>query len=179
MTELRSRRLVLRRCRPDDRDDFVALERDPEVMRYLHGGAVDHGQTRPEDVTFLMPRGTEPEVWTARHSGDGAFVGWFCLFEDTVEQAEIGYRLCRGAWGQGLAVEGAALLIDWGFQVGGYDRIVACTMAVNQPSRRVMERLGMTHSRTDQGNWPDPIPGAEEGEVWYQLDRSAWRAGPA
>jgi hypothetical protein len=36
------------------------------VMRFLHGGAVDHQTTDPEEVTFLMPRGSEPYVWTAR-----------------------------------------------------------------------------------------------------------------
>ena len=88
--------------------------------------------------------------------------------------SELGYRLRRSEWGQGLAPEGAAALIDWGFASGGYDRIVATTMAVNQASRRVMEKLGMRHVRTEHGDWPDPIPGSEQGEVWYEVMRSAW-----
>ena len=42
--------------------------------------------------------------------------------------------------GQGLASEGAAALVNWGFRSGGYDKIVATTMAVNHASRRVMEK---------------------------------------
>ena len=60
------------------------------------------------------------------------------------ELAELGYRLRRMDWGQGLASEGASALVNWGFRSGGYDKIVACTMAVNNASRRVLEKIGLT-----------------------------------
>ena len=62
-----------------------------------------------------------------------------------------------------------------GFSNAGYDKIIACTMAVNHGSRRVMEKIGMNHVRTDFRDFAAPIPGAEEGEVWYELLRSEWR----
>ena len=176
MSILRTKRLTLSPCSPGDRADFIALELDPEVMRFLNGGAVDHEKTDPKDVTFLMPRGTEPYVWTARRTVDGAFVGWFCLFPDSEAIAEIGYRLRRQDWGQGLASEGALALVDWGFGAAGYDRIVACTMAVNLGSRRVMEKIGMSYARKVCLD-ADPIPGSEHGEVWYELTRSQWAGG--
>ena len=121
-----------------------------------------------------MPRGTEPYVWTARRRANGAFVGWFCLWPDSETLAELGYRLRRTDWGQGLASEGASALVGWGFQNGGYDRIVATTMAVNHASRRVMEKIGMSYARTVYVDFPDPVPGSEHGEVWYELSRSGW-----
>src|SRR5690242_12856979 len=115
MAILQTTRLTLDRCRPSDRADFIALERDPEVMRHLNGGhAVDHHHVDP-NATFLMPRGTEEYVWTARRKSNDTFVGWFCLWPDSATQAELGYRLRRLDWGQGLAAEGAAALVDWGF----------------------------------------------------------------
>lgn len=177
MAVLQTIRLTLSPCRPSDRADFMALERDPEVMRFLNGGrALDREEADP-DATFLMPRGTEPHVWTARWMTGGAFVGWFCLWPEKEGEAELGYRLRRQDWGKGLASEGASALIDWGFRSEGYDRIVACTMAVNRASRRVMEKVGMEHIRTDHVEWSDPIAGAEEGEVWYALTRSQWSGG--
>lgn len=170
---LQTATLTLRPCCPGDRVDFIELERDPEVMHFLNGGAVDHERTDPKDVTFLMPRGTEPYVWTARRTVDGEFVGWFCLFPDSETLAEIGYRLRRKHWGQGLATQGAAALVDWGFRAAGYDRITACTLAVNQGSRRVMEKLGMIHVRTVPFG-SGPLPGSEHGEVWYELTRQGW-----
>ena len=174
MTALQTVTLTLRPCCPGDRADFIGLELDPEVMHFLNGGAVDHETTSPKDVTFLMPRGAEPYVWTARRTATDAFVGWFCMFPETDALAEIGYRLRREDWGQGLASEGASALVDWGFTSAGYDKVVACTMAVNHGSRRVMEKIGMRHVRTDFPDFPARIPGAEEGEVWYELLRSEW-----
>lgn len=176
MTVLQTSRMTLTPCHQDDCADFIALERDPEVMRYLNGGhAVDRDRVDP-DATFLMPTGTEPHVWTARRTAGGAFVGWFCLWPEHDARAELGYRLRRIEWGQGLAAEGAIALVDWGFASAGYDRIVATTMAVNHASRRVMEKIGMTHRRTEHVDWPDPFPGAEEGEVWYELSQAEWNS---
>ena len=177
MAVLHTKRLMLSPCCPDDRADFMSLELDPEVMRYLNGGhAVDHSKVDP-DPTFLMPRGTEPYVWTGRRTGTGAFVGWFCLWRDSDILAELGYRLRRAEWGQGLASEGAAALVDWGFRSARYEKIVANTMAVNQASRRVMEKIGMTYARTVPSEYPEPIPGSEQGEVWYEVTRAAWKGG--
>lgn len=178
MTTLLTERLALMPCRPDDAADFMALERDPEVMRFLNGGPVDHATLKPEDAPFLMPRGTEPYVWTARRRIGGCFVGWFCLAPDSDTQAELGYRLKRTEWGQGLATEGAAALLRWGFDQGGYDRITASTMAVNLGSRRVMAKIGMRHHFTDFTPYPDPLPGSEQGEVWYEALRANADAHP-
>ena len=119
MPVLQTANLILSPCSPDDGADFIDLERDPDVMHFLNGGAVDHENIDPNNVTFLMPRGKEPYVWTARRKENGEFVGWFCLFPENEKLAEIGYRLRRQDWGQGLASEGAAALVSWGFNIAG------------------------------------------------------------
>jgi RimJ/RimL family protein N-acetyltransferase len=48
-------------------------------------------------------------------------------------------------------------------------------MAVNHGSRRVMEKIGMKHVRTRFPDFPSPIPGTEDGEVWYEVLRSDWK----
>jgi RimJ/RimL family protein N-acetyltransferase len=176
MTRLHTQRLTLAPCQPRDRAYFIALERDPEVMRFLNGGRdLDPERTDP-DADYLMPRGNEPHVWTARLSADDSFVGWFCLWPDDERQAELGYRLWRDAWGRGLASEGATALVDWGLSEAGYDKITASTMAVNHASRRVMEKIGLRYARTEHPHWPHPIAGADQGEVWYEATRASWRA---
>lgn len=176
MAVLQTQQLTLRPCSPADRNDFIDLERDPEVMRFLNGGhTLDQEESDP-DADFLMPRGTEPHVWTARRSGNEAFVGWFCLWPENEGLAELGYRLRRMDWGKGLASEGALALVRWGFESAGYERIVGTTMAVNHASRRVMEKIGMKHVRTVHGDFADPIPGSEHGEVWYEVTRTEWPA---
>lgn len=108
--------LTLSRCCPGDRADFIGLELDPEVMHFLNGSAVDHEKTDPKNVTFLMPRGSEPHVWTARRTATNAFVGWFCLFPETKALAEIGFRLRRGGLGSGISVGRSFGSYQLGFQ---------------------------------------------------------------
>jgi RimJ/RimL family protein N-acetyltransferase len=174
VTVLQTMKLTLSPCCPSDCTDFMKLELDPEVMRFLNGGhPVDHAQSYP-DSPFLMPRGTETYVWTGRRTANGAFVGWFCLYPESEKTAELGYRLRRMDWGRGLATEGASALVNWGFRSGGYDKIFACTMAVNHASRRVFEKIGLEYARTVAVDWADEIPGGEDGEVQYELMRSGW-----
>jgi RimJ/RimL family protein N-acetyltransferase len=115
--------------------------------------------------------------------GDGGldelFVGWWCAtpplpITGPPSSAELGWRLRRERWGEGLATEGAAAVVEHCFGTVGLDQLTAETMAVNAASRGVMRKLGMTHVRTEVREWDDPLPGAEEGEAVYALSRTDW-----
>jgi RimJ/RimL family protein N-acetyltransferase len=174
---LQTNRMTLSPCCPGDSVDFIGLELDPEVMRFLNGGFAVNHELSHKEATFLMPRGTEDYVWTARRKIDGAFIGWFCLWPESERVAELGYRLRRMDWGQGLAAEGASALVDWGLGIELFDKVFASTMAVNLASRRVMEKIGLKYVRTIQVDWADAIPGGEDGEVQYELLRAEWNGG--
>jgi RimJ/RimL family protein N-acetyltransferase len=62
---------------------------------------------------------------------------------------EIGWRLAAEHWGRGYATEGARAALDFGFQRLSLDEIVSYTVPDNVRSRRVMEKIGMTH-RSDE-----------------------------
>jgi RimJ/RimL family protein N-acetyltransferase len=104
------------------------------------------------------------------------FAGWFSLRRIGDGVAELGYRLRRDTWGRGLASEGALALVEWGFVESELNRIVATTMAVNQASRRVLEKAGLAYVWTVHMHWPDPLPGSEMGDVEYEIAREAWKA---
>jgi RimJ/RimL family protein N-acetyltransferase len=178
---LETERLVLRRFTAADADDLFDLHNDPAVMRFLNGGkptprAAIEQETLP---AFLRSYERHPGfgVWVAVEKASGAFVGWFA-FEATArsraQEAELGYRLCRWAWGRGYATEGVCALLRRGFTELGVRRVVAQTMAVNTASRRVMEKAGLTLVRTFHQAWPDPIEGAEHGEVKYGRHKADW-----
>jgi RimJ/RimL family protein N-acetyltransferase len=77
---------------------------------------------------------------------------------------------------RGLATEGALATVAQAFSVPQVRRVAASTMAVNAGSRRVLAKLGMRHTRSWVGEWDDPLPGSEEGEVLYELSRDEWAA---
>lgn len=175
-------RLTLRPFTADDLDDLVELDSDPEVMRYLTSGRatpreVIAAETLPR---FMAPRGgVAVWAWAVVARQDDGFLGWASLRPPEVapaQEAELGYRLRRAAWGQGLASEAARALIAHGFGSLDLQRVWAQTMAVNHASRRVMEKAGLAHVRTFHLDWDDPIPGTEEGEVEYAITSQDWLA---
>jgi RimJ/RimL family protein N-acetyltransferase len=169
-------RLSLSLTREADRENLIALERDPKVMRFLNGGRPSSDDGAEGGASFLRPRGDENDVWAAVERPSDAFAGWFSLRLVREGVGELGYRLRRDAWGRGLATEGATAVVTRGFADMGLQRIVATTMAVNHASRRVLEKTGLTHMRTVYPYWRDPLPGSEFGEAEYEITRGEWEA---
>lgn len=174
-------RLVLRRYTMADEDNLVELDSDPEVMHYINGGrATPRAEIRDDYLPFYLDYyDSHPGFgfWAADERSTGEFLGWFHFRPrqtDPPDQAELGYRLRRGAWGKGYATEGSLALIARGFTEFGVNRVYAETMVVNTGSRRVMEKSGLRQVRVFHQEWPDHIPGDELGDVEYAITRSEW-----
>ncbi|HIZ35562.1 MAG TPA: GNAT family N-acetyltransferase [Candidatus Ruania gallistercoris] len=111
----------------------------------------------------------------AAASPAGEVLGWFALtVRDRPEVPDLAYRLHRRYWGQGLATEGALALIRYAFTSLGVQAVEADTTAVNQASRRVMAKCGLTYVRTSHEDFDDPLPGTEQGELLYRITRAQW-----
>ena len=189
---LETERLILRRFTREDVDLLVALDGDPEVMRYLTGGqptpreAIEH-DFLPAWLRYYE-RGDDYGFWAAVEKGSGAFLGWFHLRptgDAPPGEVELGYRLIRAAWGKGYATEGSRALVDKGFRELGVRRVVASTYQDNLGSRRVMEKLGMTLVRTfrmtpaelSEGSAYDAAAMAAafpDDDVEYAIEREEW-----
>jgi len=172
--EFRTERLVFRPLRLDDVDLLVALNGDPEVMRYINGG-----KPTPRSEVEGTVRRRIGQRWLAFDGATNEFVGWFGLVPTGPGEHEVGYRLRRKVWGNGLATEGTRRLIDAAFHDLGARRIWAQTMTVNARSRRVMECCGLRYVRTFHLEWDEPIEGTELGDVEYELLRSDWEMARA
>jgi RimJ/RimL family protein N-acetyltransferase len=179
---LETRRLVLRRFTVADADDLVSLDGDPDVMRFVPGGAPpSRDQIQNEVLPAFLGYYQRYEgfgFWAAAEKATGEFLGWFHfrprLAADPGE-VELGYRLRRSAWGKGYATEGSRALIGKGFSEFGVQRVVAEAMAVNTASRRVMEKAGLKLVRTYHQTWPYRVDGEEFGVVEYALDKAEWQ----
>lgn len=173
-------RLVLRRFTRDDPDLLVELDSDPEVMRYTTGGRPTPRMRIETSVLPAMIRDYTRFPGFGAFAGhtraDKEFIGWFMLLprlDSPPVEAELGYRLRKAAWGKGYGTEGSRALVEYGFTERGLRRIFAETMAVNDRSRRIMEKLGMRLAYLYHPPYA-PIEGSEHGEVRYTLDEDAW-----
>ncbi|MCY1140854.1 GNAT family N-acetyltransferase [Actinoplanes sp. Pm04-4] len=180
---LRTDRLVMVPLADEHLELEVELDADPEVLRYLWGRARSRAEVEASHAE-RMALGRKIEglgYWMAFDAGDN-FVGLMMLppthgpdQPDDPSVAELGYRLVRRFWRQGLASEASRALLEHAFGTVGQSRVIAQTMAVNAGSRGVMQAVGMRHVRTFFPTWDDPLPGTEEGEVEYEITRDMWQ----
>lgn len=144
---IETKRLRLRRLSPADEPDLIALDSDPDVMRYVgspagvKSPAVTLERVRQRIATDHGPLG----FWRIEARTDGAFYGLGALIPmPTGADVELAYRLVRRAWGQGIATEAGTALVDYAFRALGLPRVVAVTYPENGTSRRVLTKLGFT-----------------------------------
>lgn len=181
---LTTNRLLLRQFMLADADNLYALDGDPEVMRFINGGVpTPYDVVRDQTLPRLLDdnhraRDDGYGYWAAVEQGSGRFVGWFHFRPAPDRPAddaiELGYRLCRAAWGQGYATEGARALIRKGFTELGTPRVVANTLARNIASRRVMEKAGLRFARAFHYTGAPGAWHVGQEAVEYALDRADW-----
>ena len=174
---LTTERLRLEPLTTEHTDLLAGLDSDPEVLRFIFGRALSREESRRWAEVRLDRAAGVRGLGTWAGFEQQAFAGWWTLQLDDRDHdtAELGYRLRQDVWGRGLATEGSRALLDHAFGAVGLPRVWAQTMAVNAGSRRVMERLGMQHVRTEVHAWDDPLPGWEQGEVVYEITADEWR----
>ncbi|GAB3371602.1 GNAT family N-acetyltransferase [Amycolatopsis echigonensis] len=155
-------------------EHLAGLSADPEVMRYL-GGVLTREQAAEELRTTLEYAAGGLGCWTG--FVDGGFAGFWSLRPGEFPgQAELGYRLLRAHWRQGLAKEGARELLRHGFQDVGLGRIFARTAAANKGSQATMASLGLRHVRDFVADPEYFAPGDDLHAVEYAVGREEWLA---
>jgi hypothetical protein len=145
-------RIVLRHFHVADLDAMEAVFGDPEVMRFGRGP-----QSREWIEKWL--KGCLEDyfqkwgfgLWAVVHNADRAVIGFCGLtrFDDVDgrPEIEIGFRLARAYWGQGLATEAGLAVRDYARERLGLGRLIALIDAENVRSIRVAEKIGLQHEK--------------------------------
>lgn len=146
-------------------------------MRYVGGGAT---LTREESAAQISKferhwgeRGFG--LWALEERASGAMIGFVGLvhlddWARSPHETEVGWRLDRSFWGRGLATEGAAASVRYGFEEIGLESIISIIQPENVASRRVAEKVGLT--LRGEARWRG------HDVVWYGIDRREWSGEP-
>lgn len=170
---IETERLLLRELVLDDLDEFVALHRDPEVVRFVRA----LGRAQAEERL----RANEQE-WGERSHGmlavldraTGRFLGRVGLkYWPQFQETEAGWLLRRDAWGHGYATEAARACIDWGFAALPVPYITAMIQPENTRSIQVAQRLGFEPVREDVLLGDPVIVHAVKRESWVSVNSAA------
>ena len=172
---IHTERLLLRDWDSQDLEPFAMMNADPRVMKFFPACLTrlesDHMAKRISDR--IKERGWG--LFALEHKPSGEFIGFTGLSIPSFEAAftpcvEIGWRLAHVAWGQGIAVEAARAVVQLAFSSLALPELVSFTSIENVRSRRVMEKLGMTHNLADDFDHPDlPDSHALRRHALYRL----------
>lgn len=152
---------------PDHAAPFAAYRSDPDVAIFQDWATPF---TLAEAASFIESGAQAaplvPGQWfqfaiVEATSGDMAGDAAIRRDDEDPSQLTLGYTLARRFWGQGLATEAVAAVLEYAVAVTGATKVTADALAANEPSIRLLERLGFTRVGTNErveeidGIWHD------------------------
>lgn len=159
MKILETPRLILRTFEDSDLEALLAINQDPQVMRYFPS-TVDRTGTQAM-IERIQNNFNERGFcfYATELKSDGALIGFVGLnvpsfaiphFQPKGQPVvEIGWRLSAVHWGKGYAPEASKEVLRHAFEDIGLEEVVSFTAKINQPSIRVMEKIGLQHNPED------------------------------
>ncbi|MGF1590070.1 MAG: GNAT family N-acetyltransferase [Pleurocapsa sp.] len=147
MKIIETSRLTLRYITIGDREALIPILGDAEVMRYSIIGVHNRQQVRQFiEQRLLSYLECGFGLYALIHKQTQELIGYCGFFIQSVEQqqeVEIGYRLAKKYWGQGLATEAAKAVLEYGQQRFNFQRFICLIDPDNIRSVRVAKKLGM------------------------------------
>ena len=135
------------------------LNADPRVVEFLPGGLTrEESDARADRIEAHFERHGFG-LWAVEIPGITKFAGFIGLSIPSFKAhftpcVEIGWRLDADYWNRGYATEGARAAAEFGFESLQLSEIVSYTVPANVRSRRVMEKIGMIHSPSEDFDHP-------------------------
>jgi RimJ/RimL family protein N-acetyltransferase len=170
-------RLILREWRDSDLAAYAALNADADVRKHF-GALLTQAESDAEAASIAAHFAAHGYgLFAVAVPGVSDFIGFNGIKRGSFDLAgrgsdwhEIGWRYGRAHWGHGYAIEGAQAVVDHAFRELKLPEIVAMTTDANRRSRKVMERLGMTHDPADDFDHPNlPEASPHRHHVLYTM----------
>jgi RimJ/RimL family protein N-acetyltransferase len=175
--ELVTPRLKLVPCSDDHLDGLNLLNSDPEVMRYL-GGRVETRADTQAVIERVKARWAACGYswWSVFELASGEIVGAGCIQNlrrqgkdpDPSCPLEIGWRVRRDKWRQGIAMEAALAMGDFAFEQLRAPVLYAVCDPENEGSEAVMRKLGMRYRGLEEW-YAQPL-------TTYEITPEEWSA---
>ena len=151
---LESERILLRQWQVSDLEPWIALNLDPENLRYFpRAYSVEESQDSFKRISESLQK-SQSGFWAAEEKISGEFMGFIGLAKQDLPGItfmpcyEIGWRLDKKYWGNGYATEGAKVALAYGLTELELPTIYSYTSAYNLPSVNVMKKIGL-HERPE------------------------------
>ena len=151
--QLETDRLLLRPLELSDAEAMFAMDRNPEVHKYLWQQPVQEIEEVIKVIEFVQSQYEANNIgrFATILKETGEFIGWTGIkfVDNHIENGntnfyDYGYRLNEKFWGNGYATEATKLWLHYGLNQMNIDKIHAYTHAENGASNQVLKKTGMT-----------------------------------
>jgi RimJ/RimL family protein N-acetyltransferase len=168
--DLETERLLLRAPTSGDLDDWIAaIWGDAEVMRHMPKSTDALDVQAQEVLDFFLGLRQQHRVgaWAIARKTDGRFMGHAILaHREAFNEPELGYALGKEFWGSGYATETARAVVQYGFEQAEVPRMFGVVVPENEPSWRILKRLGFVYEK-DVVHYNMPL-------AYYALERNSF-----
>lgn len=139
---LTGRRLILKRVEEEDADALSELVSSTSVYRYLPTFLFEKKYADLHEVVRKLYTECLQESVILGIYLQGELCGLAEMYglRDEIHKISIGYRLMERFWGQGIASETVAMLVQYLYTDTDIEIITASTMVENKASARVLEK---------------------------------------
>jgi ribosomal-protein-alanine N-acetyltransferase len=172
MIFLETNRLLFRSHEAEDEADFVEMQIDPEVRRYVggqgRGWSLEKAQHRFRNEYLGRPTETYG-LWATILKKEGKYIG--CCGLRPVHDgtgAHLGYYFAQPYWRRGFASEASKAFIDLAFTRLDLLRLVGDVEEGNVASEHILRKFGFTYLSREE------IPGNGRIILTYELLRTEW-----
>lgn len=167
---LRGARILLRRARPQDQADRLAVGYNREFVRLVGGELppVDPIYTAQDAADWYAGVTRDPHSWVIEW--DGRCVGTARLHSQREVERRARYAIGlfdATVWNQGIGLEATRLVLAYAFETLRLHRVDLRMLAFNTRAIAMYQRAGLIVEGTERdGAW---INGRWESDVWMSI----------
>ncbi|HEY7697895.1 MAG TPA: GNAT family N-acetyltransferase [Vicinamibacteria bacterium] len=147
MIVLETERLTLRRLELGDAEFILGLLNDPSFLRFIGDKKVRTLEDAREYISSGPIASYERHgfgLYLTERREDGVPIGICGLLKrESLKDVDIGFAFLPRFWSKGYAFESASAVMTYARSVLGLGRVVAITSPENDPSIRLLTKLGM------------------------------------
>ena len=166
-------RLIIRDLEEFDTKGIFELHSDPEVHKYLGENPIKTIKEAEYIVNYIRKQYIKNGIgrWAVIDKQTNEFIGWTGLkYEEELRKTspyyDLGYRLKKKYWGQGIGTETANKSLNYGFNEFNLTEICAAANINNIASNKILMKIGLRYIDTFQ------FDGATHN--WYKINNSDW-----
>lgn len=168
-------RFFLREILPTDVEGLYELDSDPEVHQFLGNKPISDRRQIIDVINFIRQQYNDNGIgrWAIIDKKTNAFIGWTGLkfvtdsTNNHINFYDLGYRLIRKYWGQGIATETAIAALDYAFTILKVEEVFAAASCKNIGSNKILQKIGLNLIETFY---------FEDIECnWYKIDKNDYK----